>query len=331
MDVPSIQDMVPLPHVWEQIERTETRLMDASESRDPFLTKVAQHLLAAGGKRFRPLLALIAADFGPANDDRPIEAGVAVELIHVGSLYHDDVIDEATIRRGADSANANWDNTVAILAGDFLMARASEVAATHLGQESVRLLASTYAELVEGQTRELQLDFDLDHDPEAYFQVIGGKTAALIRTSARLGAMAADADDATVEALSSWAWELGLVFQIADDALDLVATESFLGKPAGSDIREGKMTLPVLLAAAGSDGGRIRDALGKPPYDDARVNEVISIVRAGGYVEQSLQEAERRIATADAAVATLPDIPTRAVLSSLAQFLLDQVTAARSG
>ena len=330
MDVPSIQEMVPLPHVWEQIERTESRLMEASESRDPFLTKVAQHLLAAGGKRFRPLLALIAADFGPTKDHRPIEAGVAVELIHLGSLYHDDVIDEAETRRGADSANANWDNTVAILAGDFLMARASEVAATHLGQESVRLLASTYAELVEGQTLELQLDFDLDHDPDAYFRVIGGKTAALIRTSARLGAMAADADQPTVDALSDWAWELGLVFQIADDALDLVATESFLGKPSGSDIREGKMTLPVLMAANDINGDRIRQLLGKPPYEDEAINQVNSIVRAGGYVDQSLAEAERRIATADAAVATLPDIPSRAVLSSLAQFLLDQVTAARS-
>ena len=148
-----------------------------------------------------------------AHDHRPVEASVAVELIHVGSLYHDDVIDESDVRRGATSANANWTNTVAILAGDFLMARASEVAATHLVQESVRILASTYAELVEGQTRELQLEGDLSHSIDDYHQVIGGKTASLIRTSARLGAMAADADEATVEALSTWAWEVGMVFQ----------------------------------------------------------------------------------------------------------------------
>ena len=330
MDVPSIRDMVPLDHVWEQVRRTEVRLLEATESVDPFLTEVAQHLLSAGGKRFRPMLAQIAAEFGPSSDGRPVEAGVAVELIHLGSLYHDDVIDEATTRRGAVAANANWDNTVAILAGDFLMARASEVAATYLGQESVRLLATTYAELVEGQTLELQLDFDLAHGPDEYYRVIGGKTAALIRTSARLGAMAADADDETIEALSSWAWELGLVFQIADDALDLVATESFLGKPAGSDIREGKMTLPVLIAAAGPDGERIRSILGEAPYADEAVTDVISIVRAGGYVDESLREAENRIASADQAVAGLPDIPARAVLSGLAQFLVDQVKAARS-
>ncbi|MDH3307531.1 MAG: polyprenyl synthetase family protein, partial [Acidimicrobiia bacterium] len=246
MDAPSIKDLVQLPHVWDRLERTEARLLEASQSDDPFLTKIAQHLLSAGGKRFRPLLSQIAAEFGPADDDRSIEAGVSVELIHVGSLYHDDVIDEAVTRRGTESVNANWTNTIAILAGDFLMARASEVAATSLGQEGVRLLARTYAELVEGQTLELQLDHDLAHGPDEYFRVIGGKTASLIRTSARLGAMAADADAGVVEAISDWAWELGNVFQIADDALDLVATEDFLGKPAGSDIREGKLTLPVL-------------------------------------------------------------------------------------
>ena len=160
---PVLNDLVPIPGVWARLEHVEERLFEASLSEDDFLTKVAQHLLQAGGKRFRPLLALLAAEFGPGGDDRPVEAGVAVELIHVGSLYHDDVIDEADTRHGAASVNSNWTNTVAILAGDFLMARASEVAAARLGQESVRLLARTYAELVEGQTRELQLVGDLDH------------------------------------------------------------------------------------------------------------------------------------------------------------------------
>ena len=178
------------------------------------------------GSASDPLLALLAAEFGPTETIVRWRPGVAVELIHVGSLYHDDVIDEADTRRGAASVNSNWTNTVAILAGDFLMARASEVAATRLGQESVRLLARTYAEFVEGQTRELQLVGDLDHTVEEYYRVIGGKTASLIRTSARLGAMASDATaELGVEAVSTWAWELGLVFQMTDDALDLVGTE----------------------------------------------------------------------------------------------------------
>src|SRR5688572_18938651 len=174
-----LQSLIRIPRVWDSLARVEERLLEAASADDAYLTKIAQHLLMAGGKRFRPLLALLAAEFGPegvAEDRRPVEAAVSVELIHVGSLYHDDVIDESDTRRGAPSVNANWTNTVAILAGDFLMARASEVAATYLSQESVRLLAVTYAELVEGQTRELQLVDSLHHPVAEYERVIAGKT-----------------------------------------------------------------------------------------------------------------------------------------------------------
>jgi len=325
-----LQSLVGIPRIWDQLGRVEERLLEASVADDPYLTKIAQHLLLAGGKRFRPLLALLAAEFGNPKDGRPVEAGVAVELIHVGSLYHDDVIDEADTRRGASSANANWTNTVAILAGDFLMARASEVAATHLNQESVRLLASTYAELVEGQTREMQLTDDLSHSLEDYQQVIGGKTASLIRTSARLGAMATDADKQVVEALSTWAWEVGMVFQIADDALDLVADEETIGKPAGSDIREGTFTEPVLRAVSGPDGDRVTEILrdGRP-YSDEAVNEVIGLVRGGGHVDAALETAKVRLTIAESALATLPDSKPKDILERLGEYLLERVDAAR--
>ncbi|HEY6635703.1 MAG TPA: polyprenyl synthetase family protein [Acidimicrobiia bacterium] len=326
-----LQSLVGIPRIWDSLHRVEERLLEASTADDPYLTKIAQHLLLAGGKRFRPLLALLAAEFGPATDGRAVEAGVAVELIHLGSLYHDDVIDEADTRRGASSANANWTNTVAILAGDFLMARASEVAATHLSQESVRLLAATYAELVEGQTRELQLTDDLGHSLDEYQQVIGGKTASLIRTSARLGAMASDADQKTVEALSTWAWEVGMVFQIADDALDLVADEETIGKPAGSDIREGTFTGPVLRAVAGPDGPRVRQLLEQGrPYDEETVNEVIALVRDGGHIESALQTATSRLRVAESSLGILPPSQAREILETLGSYLLDRVEAARS-
>jgi geranylgeranyl pyrophosphate synthase len=194
----------------------------------------------------------------------------------------------------------------------------------------VRILASTYAELVEGQTRELQLEGDLSHSIDDYHQVIGGKTASLIRTSARLGAMAADADDATVEALSTWAWEVGMVFQIADDALDLVADEETIGKPAGSDIREGTFTAPVLMAAAGPDGGRVHEILeADTPYDDQAVNEVIEIVRAGGYIDLTLESAMNRLDVATSALTVLPESQSHDVLQTLGRFLLDRVQAAR--
>ena len=324
-----LQSLIPIPRVWESITRVEERLLEAATADDAYLTKIAQHLLLAGGKRFRPLLALLSAELGPSTSHRPVEAGVSVELIHVGSLYHDDVIDEADTRRGAASVNANWTNSVAILAGDFLMARASEVAATHLSQESVRLLAATYADLVEGQTRELQLMGDLDHDIDEYNQVIGGKTASLIRTSVRLGATAADAPAHVVEALSQWAWEVGMVFQIADDALDLVADEGTIGKPAGSDIREGTFTAPVLLATAGPSGDRIRQLLSSPlPYSDETVEEVIDLVRGGGYVDAALADATRRLELAHDALGALPPGEARSILESLGSYLLDRVDAA---
>lgn len=326
-----LADLVPIPRLWEGMRRVEERLFEVTTSGDTRLTEIAQHLLAAGGKRYRPVLALLAAELGPNPYPRPIEAAVAVELIHVGSLYHDDVIDEADTRRGAASANINWTNTVAILAGDFLMAKASETAATHLSQESVRLLAATYAELVEGQTRELGLDYDLDHSLEAYEKVIYQKTASLIRTSARLGAIAADAPDSTVEAVSTWAAEVGMVFQIADDVLDLIATSDVLGKPAGSDIREGKFTLPVLQALTGGDGERVRKLLLEPaPYSDVTVEEVIEIVRHGGYSGMALAEARRRLDVAHDAIAGVGPVAVRAVLHDVGSYLVDRVEALES-
>lgn len=331
-----LHDLIRLPYVWERLAEVEERLLEAATSDDPYLTKIAQHLLLAGGKRFRPLLALLASEFGPGEfgtsprDRRPVEAAVSVELIHVGSLYHDDVIDESDVRRGAPSVNANWTNTVAILAGDFLMARASEVAATYLSQESVRLLAVTYAELVEGQTRELQLVGSLNHSLGEYERVIAGKTASLIRTSARLGAMAADAEPAVVEALTNWAWELGIVFQLADDALDLVGTEDSLGKPAGSDIREGKFTLPVLAAAHDESGGRLRQLLSQPrPYADEVADEAINLLRDGGWVDRAIDAALARVETAQLGLEALPPGPAKTALAELGRYLVDQVETER--
>lgn len=325
-----LTELVPLPRLWERMERVERRLFEVTESDHGYLTDIAQHLLAAGGKRYRPLLALLAAEFGTADDRRPIEAATAVELIHVGSLYHDDVIDEADTRRGAASANTNWSNTVAILAGDFLMARASENAATYLTRESVRLLAETYAELVEGQTRELALDYDLSHGIAEYEKVIDQKTASLIRTSARLGAMAADAEPEVVGAISAWAGEVGVVFQIADDVLDLTSTTESIGKPAGSDIREGKFTMPLLLALSGPDADRIHKLLDQPrPYPDDAVDEVIDLVRAGGYVDETIDAALRRLDAAEAQLDVLPDTGPRSVLKAVGRYLVDRVSSRR--
>ncbi len=325
---PSLTDLVPIPAVWERLARVEARLYEATRSDNPFLTQIAQHLLGAG-KRYRPLLAQVAAELGDDPGSGAVEAGVAVELVHVGSLYHDDVIDEADTRRAASSVNANWSNTLAILAGDFLLARASEVAAP-LGEDAVALLAHTYATLCEGQVAELQLEGDMAHGADQYFHVIGSKTASLIRTSARLGAMAGGAGPDAVEAASDWAWEMGIVFQMTDDVLDLVATADYLGKPSGSDIIEGTFTLPVLYTAAGPDGDELRTLLqGGKPYPPEAVARVVTVVKSSGNVDRVLDEAAQRLEVAGKAVARLPRGPVTDVLSQMGQFLLDRVESAR--
>jgi geranylgeranyl pyrophosphate synthase len=329
VDRPILRDLVPISGVWERIVAVEARLEEVTRSEDAFLTELAQHLLRAGGKRYRPLVAQVAAELGPSRDHGPVEAGVAVELVHLGSLYHDDVIDEADSRRGQASVNDNWSNTVAILAGDFLLARASEVAAP-LGEDAVALIASTYAKLVEGQVAELRFAGGLDHGPDGYYRVIGGKTASLIRTSARLGAMTAGASREAIEAISDWAWEMGLVFQLTDDVLDLVADEAFLGKPAGSDIREGVYTLPILYAAQGPDGGRVRALLADgPPADDDVTDRVIELTVDGGFVDRVIDEAVERIAVAEKAVGRLGSPELRTVLENLDDYLLARVEEAR--
>lgn len=329
MDRPVVRDLIPIERVWARLEAVEAGLRRATTSDDPFLTRIAQHLLEAGGKRYRPLLAQVAAELGESAGDGPVSAGVAVELVHLGSLYHDDVIDEAASRRGAASVNANWSNTVAILAGDFLLARASETAAP-LGVEAVALLARTYADLCEGQILELQLAGNTEQSAAGYFRVVALKTASLIRTSARLGAVAAGAPPADVEAVSRWAHEVGMAFQITDDVLDLVATEEFLGKPAGSDVGEGTFTLPVLFALDGTEGAAVRRLLAEGrPYSAEAVRGVISLARAGGHVERALEVARVHTAAAVAALEVLPAGPVAGVLHTLGDYLIARVEEAR--
>ncbi len=331
METPSIEQLVPMPPVWDRMQLVESRLIDVTDSSNQFLSKIARHYLIAGGKRFRPLLAQLAAELGPTRDQRAVDAGVAVELIHVGSLYHDDVIDEADSRRSRASANHNWDNTIAILAGDFTLARASELAARSLGLEGVILLAQTYAQLCEGQVLELQLAGDTMHGPADYYQVIEDKTASLIRTAAHLGAMASDADPATTDAVSTWAWDLGVAFQLIDDVLDLVASSEFLGKPAGSDVGEGTFTLPVLAALADTPGEELRELLGHGrPYPAATIDRVLGIVRGGGYVEVAISDAEHRIRRAEKTLDELSISEAREVMRGLGSYLMGQIDQARA-
>jgi heptaprenyl diphosphate synthase len=233
------------------LDRIEGMLRETTRSDYAFLDQTAHHLSDAGGKRFRPLVTLLAgyaATDGAAPADAVYGAAVAIELTHLSTLYHDDVMDEATLRRGAVAANRRWTNTVAILTGDFLFARASELTAD-LGAESTRILARTIATLVEGQIRET-VGPEEGADPlEHYLRVVADKTGSLIATSGRLGAMLAGGSPEVIDALTRYAGRIGTAFQLADDILDVTSGSFELGKAQGTDLREGILSLPVVLAA----------------------------------------------------------------------------------
>ena len=296
-----VAEALGIPALRGDLERVEAALEASVHTDDPFLTEVATHLIGAGGKRLRPLLALCAGYAGgnrPATEDM-VTGAVAVELVHLGSLYHDDVIDEASTRRGVASVNARWSNIVAILAGDFLLARASELAAS-LGVEVAGILASTIGELCKGQVLELQRLFDVTRDEASYLGSIEGKTAALMATSCRIGAIVGGLDRPAVEALTTYGRHLGMIFQIVDDILDLTASDEELGKPAGLDLAEGIYTLPVIYAMQASP--KLVNLLGRP-LDPAGVAEGRKLACQNGAVFSALEVAERQVTSATGALA----------------------------
>ena len=287
----SLVPLLALPHLEGDLARVEAAMLETVKTGDPFLTEVASHLISAGGKRLRPALAVAVGELcgEPASDD-VVMGAVAVELVHLGSLYHDDVMDEARTRRNVESVNARWGNLVAILAGDFLLARASEIAAS-LGTEVAGLLATTIGRLCEGQVRELAQTFDVGRSEESYLTSIAGKTAALMATSCRIGAITAGLSRPGVEAFTSYGERVGMVFQIVDDILDVVATDEQLGKPAGNDLVEGVYTLPVIRALASDSAAELRALLGGP-LDRAGVDEARRIIRSNGAVSAALAVAQ---------------------------------------
>ena len=286
-----VRPTVSVPSVEAMRGRVEEALRDAVNSDDAFLTEVASHLIVAGGKRVRPLFAIASAAAGGAEvTDEVVQGGVAVELVHLGSLYHDDVIDEAPTRRTVESVNARWGNLTAILAGDFLLARASEIAAS-LGTEVAGLLAATIGRLCEGEVGELRAAYNVGRTEEAYFSAIEGKTASLFATACRIGALVGSLPRDQVDALTRFGLAYGMAFQIVDDVLDVTSTAEELGKPAGHDLVEGVYNLPVLRALATSNDGLV-ELLGSP-IDGAPLEKALAIVRSDGAVTSSLTTARQ--------------------------------------
>ncbi len=307
------------------LEEVETRLAEAVKSDDPLLASVSRHLVTAGGKRFRPLLALVAGHFGDADAPGVVRSAVVVELTHVATLYHDDVMDEATLRRGAPSANARWGNTVAILTGDFLFARASNIAAD-LGTESVRIQARTFERLVQGQLRETLGPRDEEDPVGHYLSVLSDKTAALIATSARLGALHAGAPDETVDVLARYGERIGMAFQLADDLLDIASDSAQSGKTPGTDLREGVPTLPVLYARRSVEpaDAPLLALLEGPLTDDGAHAEALALLRRHPAMAEARAEVRRWADDARAVLSPLPDFPARWALEALCDSVVDR-------
>ncbi len=306
--------------------RIETALRSSVAVEDPFLTEVASHLIVAGGKRLRPAFVVAAAtvaDDDPVISDDLVMAAVSVELVHLGSLYHDDVMDESDRRRTVETVNHRWTNLTAILAGDFLLARASEIAAS-LGTEVAGLLAATIARLCEGQVAELQRIYDTTRTESQYLTAVEGKTAALYSTSCRIGALVAGHDRDLVDALTEFGRLYGVAFQIVDDILDLVATDAELGKPAGNDLVEGVYTLPVIRHLAAEPQGPVADLLGEVIDAEGR-DKVREILAADPAIDSAVDTAARYCERAAHCVADLDASPTVTGLRAAAANLLDSL------
>jgi heptaprenyl diphosphate synthase len=309
------------PALESSVRRTLTRVEDLLResvvSDDEFVAGAAGYLVDAGGKRFRPLVTALAAHFGDATGDAIVAAAVVVELTHLATLYHDDVMDEAPVRRGAPSANSRWDNTVAILTGDFLFSRASNLLAD-LGPWAVRLQARTFERLVIGQIRETVGPRDGADPVEHYLAVLADKTGSLIATAAEFGAHFAGVDDAVAGALRAYGEQIGVAFQLSDDILDIASETGQSGKTPGTDLREGVATLPVLYALQSTGDPRLRELVARPLVDDGEHAEALRLLRASSAIDEARATCQRYADAARAHLVALPDVPARAAFEALA-------------
>ncbi|MEV6792727.1 polyprenyl synthetase family protein [Streptomyces sp. NPDC051320] len=326
----SVRDQVLEADVQAGLAAVEAGLLDATKSEVPFITEAAQHLVRAGGKRFRPLLVMLAAQFGDPYAPGVVPSAVVVELTHLATLYHDDVMDEAEVRRGVDSANARWDNSVAVLTGDFLFARASHILAD-LGPEAVRIQAEAFERLVTGQILETAGPQD-GRDPVGhYLDVIAGKTGSLVAVSGRFGAMMSGADEGVVDILTQYGERLGTAFQLADDVLDIASDGHESGKTPGTDLREGIPTLPVLhlraqaSAHARPDDLALVELLDGDLTDDARCAEALRLMRKHPALEQARRDTVRYAEEARASLAPLRACSAKTALEELCGAVVHRV------
>jgi heptaprenyl diphosphate synthase len=321
-----LRDSELAAEVLSGLDQVEDALREVAVDVDEVLADAARHLIDAGGKRFRATLVLLAAQFGDARAPKVVPAAVAIELTHLATLYHDDVMDEAVMRRGHPSANSRWGNTVAILTGDFLFARASRILAD-LGRDAIRIQAETFTRLVNGQVAETVGPRPGQDPLEHYLGVVADKTASLIATAGRFGAMFGGAPATVVRHTKAACDALGMAFQLSDDILDVASESVQSGKTPGTDLREGVRTLPVLhaLRSANQDGSRLRELLGGADLTDPRLHaEALSLLRVHPAMAAARADLRRWADEAREQVLALPDVPARTAFESLCDFVVER-------
>jgi heptaprenyl diphosphate synthase len=314
----SFTDAALESRVLAAVGEVETQLSAAVTSPDALVSEASAHLLNAGGKRFRPLLVLLCAEFGDSTNPDVARSAVVVELTHLATLYHDDVMDEADKRRGAVSANERWGNSVAILVGDYLFAQASELV-SYLGPDAVRIQARTFSRLVQGQIRETIGPADGEDALAHYLGVVADKTGSLIATASLFGAKMSGAPVDVQETLTEFGERIGAAFQLADDIIDVASETGDSGKTPGTDLREGVPTLPTLIAMRSTDGDsdRLRSLLCRPLTDDAEHAEALALLRAHPAMAEARAYVQAEADAASALLAKLPDTPAREALQAL--------------
>ena len=305
--------------------KVESLLLSHIQGNYPLVEETSRHLVAAGGKRLRPLLTLLASHYGDKNKFGVIESAVVCELTHVATLYHDDVMDEAKLRRGVESANSRWGNAVAILTGDYLFAKVSALLAD-IGPEAVRLQASTFERLVIGQIMETQGPRNGEDPLEHYLQVVADKTGSLIAASARFGAMVSGAPTDIKETLTVFGEKIGIAFQLADDVIDINSESQQSGKTPGTDLREGVPTLVTLnvMKSTRSEDRELIRLLQSPIKDEAVISQVLAALRNHRALQESRDQLEQIAREARIALGPLPVNDVTGALFSLCDAIIDR-------
>ena len=309
----------------EGMAKVESLLLSHIQGDYPLVEETSRHLVAAGGKRLRPLLTLLASHYGDKNRFGIIESAVVCELTHVATLYHDDVMDEATLRRSVESANSRWGNTVAILTGDYLFAKVSALLAD-IGPEAVRLQASTFERLVIGQIMETQGPQNGEDPLAHYLQVVADKTGSLIAASARFGAMVSGAPTDIKETLTVFGEKIGIAFQLADDVIDIASDSHQSGKTPGTDLREGIPTLVTLnvMRSTRAEDRELRELVSAPIRDETSVAQVLRELRVHPALDESREQLQQIARDARTALGPLPVNDVTGALFSLCDAIVDR-------